>query len=161
MRGHRPVAREFVAERALGSDGTECVLWPFQIRDGYGVLWTPRPDRKLRSAHRAVLDAAGIESVAHQTEIRHLCGVRRCVNLARLKWGTKSENQRDRFQLHGDSHAGERNNRAVLTDSDVIAIRASALPYAELASMYGVSQSNIAMVRSGRTWSHLLDREAS
>lgn len=155
MRGHRPVAREFIATRALGNDGDECVLWPFRIRDGYGILQTPRPNRKTVCAHRAVLDAAGIRPLPGQTEIRHLCGVRRCVNLRHLRWGTKSENQQDRFQLHGDHNRGERNNRALLTEADVRAIRASSERYADLAVRYGVSRANIAMVRSGRTWAHL------
>lgn len=155
MRGHRPVAREFVAQRARGLDGDACVLWPFQVRDGYGVIRTPRPHRRSVTAHRARLDAAGIEPGLEHTEIRHLCGVRRCVNLAHLRWGTKSENQQDRFRLHGDSNHGERNPRARLTEDQVRFVLDSAETGVSLARLFEVSPSTIAMIRTRRTWTHI------
>ena len=159
MRGHRPVAREFIAARGLGQDGDGCVLWPFKLRDGYGVISTPRPDRRTRAAHQLVLEAAGIEKPSWAEEVRHLCGNRRCVNLAHLKWGTKSQNQSDRYQLHGDHNRGERNNRHKLTESAVLEIRASDDAHVRLAERFGVSPAAISMARSGATWPHLVRAE--
>jgi hypothetical protein len=156
MRGHRPVAREFIAARAEGNDGPCCVLWPFRLRDGYGVVSTPRPRRRTRPAHQLVLEAAGITQPGWATEVRHLCGNRGCVNLNHLKWGTRSQNQRDRFDLHGDSGPyGERNGRHRLTEEDVKMIRQSNEPQRALAKTFGVSVAAISMAKSGATWSHL------
>lgn len=141
--------------RAIGDDDNQCVLWPFRLRDGYGVLVTPRPERRTVTAHRAVLDAAGVRAGLGQTEIRHLCGVRRCVNLRHLRWGTKSENQQDRFRLHGDNNVGERNARAKLTEAKVRTIRASSDTDAALARRFGVSRAAINLARNRVTWAHV------
>jgi hypothetical protein len=156
MRGHRPIAREFIVERALGNDGDSCVLWPFKLRDGYGVVSMPRPGRRIRPAHQLVLEAAGVPRPAGATEVRHLCGNRACVNLAHLTWGTKSENQRDRYELHGDPGPdGERNGRHKLTEDDVREIRASHETQKVLAARFGVSPAAISMAKTGATWPHI------
>lgn len=65
---------------------------------------------------------------------------------------------------HMWSLKGENHNLAVLTEKDVIAIRAEfrRISYldtnmAELASKFGVSKSNISMIVNGKAWKHLLD----
>lgn len=136
-------------------DGDSCVIWPFRLRDGYGVVSTPRPERKIVLAHRLVLEAAGFTPSEEQTDTRHLCGVRACVNLNHLRFGTRSENQMDRFHLHGGSNAGERNGRAKLTDRDVREIRASNETDEVLAARYSVSRTTINFAKNRITWSHL------
>jgi hypothetical protein len=131
------------------------VLWPFGLNgDGYARIQEVGT-RRTRRAHQVVLEIAGFARPSLDHEVRHLCGVRACVNLIHLRWGTKSENQRDRFRVHGDHQRGERNAHHKLTAADVTAIRSrySAGERASaLAVEFGCSPSNISMITTGRTW---------
>lgn len=77
------------------------------------------------------------------------------MNLRHLKFGTRRENIQDRFRLHGDTNAGERNPRHRLTEVDVRAIRLSAETDAALASRYGVSPATVNFARNRVTWKHI------
>lgn len=142
----------FVRERAKQDDGPDCVLWPFGLRDGYG-----RVDTKDRNclAHRLVLELSGNPQPSPDLEVRHLCGIRRCLNRRHLVWGTHAENQQDRFRRHGDTMRGERNPRSKLTARDVATIRgrlSAGERVTDLAKEYGVSTGNISMIRTHTTW---------
>lgn len=50
---------------------------------------------------------------------------------------------------------GEMNPRSKLSESQVLAIRASTEKGVALASRYGVSKGTITDIRRGRTWPHL------
>lgn len=68
-----------------------------------------------------------------------------------LRWDTKSENSRDVVR-HGRSHT------AKLTAEDVLRIREARLFGAktkDLASVYGISQVNLARAATGRGWKHV------
>ena len=66
--------------------------------------------------------------------------------LSNLRWGTPKENHRT------INRNGEKNGRAVLTETDVIAIRSSDLPTKELARIYGRSQKYIQNILRGIVW---------
>lgn len=146
---------EFIAERAKGEDGDQCVPWPFATNpDGYGRVEVAR---RSRPAHQLVLETAGQPKPFDTAEARHLCPEpnRLCLNLRHLRWGTKSENQRDRYVLHGASMAGENNRRARLTATQVAEIRArlrSGSRTVDLAREYDVSNANIWQIKTRNTW---------
>jgi DNA-binding CsgD family transcriptional regulator len=50
---------------------------------------------------------------------------------------------------------GERNGQSKLTEEEVLDIRESTKPSAELADRYGVNSSTIRMIRTYATWTHL------
>jgi len=143
----------FCQARALGEDGIDiCVIWPFKRQEGYGRLGV---GTTTRPAHQIVLELAGLPCPGEGLEVRHLCGVRPCVNLNHLRWGTRSENQQDRFRRHGDTMRGERNPRAKLSSAEVDEIRgrlASGSRVADEARRYGVSSGTIYFIKSGQTW---------
>lgn len=65
---------------------------------------------------------------------------------------------------HAYSHAehrerttrrGMQNGNAKLTDGDVLAIRASAIPRDKIAAIYGVSPCTIKFIRNRRQWKHV------
>lgn len=85
--------------------------------------------------------------------VRHSCDNPPCVNPAHLLTGTPADNMRDKAERgRCNPPLGERNPLAKLTADKVREIRASGLSDTKLAAAYGVSQSNISMIRSGRTW---------
>lgn len=144
---------EFVRERARGLDAPDaCVLWPFALFDGYARIDL---HGRRKFGHQLVLELAGRLPSERAPEVRHLCGHRACVNLAHLKWGTRSENQRDRFRSHGDHLRGERNPRARLSAQQVADIRRRVLAgerHSALAREYGTARSTISMATTGQTW---------
>jgi len=91
--------------------------------------------------------------------VLHKCNTRSCVNPDHLYLGTDVENHADRVAagtalpppvLLGEAHAG-----SILTESQVIAIRASRDRHVDLAARYGVSTHAIAAVRSRKNWGHV------
>jgi hypothetical protein len=50
---------------------------------------------------------------------------------------------------------GEKHHKAVLTESDVRAIRLDARPSRVLGAIYGVSKTQILSIKNGKTWRHI------
>lgn len=144
----------FAKTRGAGGDPTDqCVLWPFHRKmDGYGRITI---NGRVRPAHQLVLELSGRPKPNAESEVRHLCANRLCVNLAHLVWGSRSENQRDRFRVHGDTMRGARNPRARLTESQVKEIRqrlAAGGRVKDEAARFRVSRATISLIKSGATW---------
>lgn len=95
-------------------------------------------------------------------ECRHLDGNKQNNNLYNLRWGTRSENQKDSVKhgthRHGNPR-GEQQGRAKLTESDVRMIiyiyRTGLFTQPEIAAVYDVSQSHISMIVTRRQWKHI------
>jgi hypothetical protein len=128
--------------------------WPWKLkkdRDGYGVL---KVDGKNIKAHKVMHGLF----YAHRAGpvVRHLCNNPACVNPNHLCAGTHAENAADRVAAHrsGDLR-GERNGRSKLTTAQVIEIRASKAPGAELARAYGISKVMACRIRRGAAWAHV------
>lgn len=79
--------------------------------------------------------------------------------VSNVRWDTKKGNAADRIK-HGTQTRGEDIHKAVLTEEQVAEIKA-ALPVwkygtgRSFAKKFGVSESAIHDVKSGRTWSHV------
>jgi len=85
--------------------------------------------------------------------VLHSCDNPPCINPDHLRVGTNDDNMRDRAERNRHARLfGERNPRAKLTESDVLAIRLSSLPQKELAARYAVSQSNISVIKRRESW---------
>ena len=83
--------------------------------------------------------------------IRHRCNNPPCCNPEHLTPGSHDDNMRDMA-------VSERSSTTKLTAAEVLSIRreyADGAQQRTLAAEHGVSQSNIAMVVSGRTWKHI------
>ena len=50
---------------------------------------------------------------------------------------------------------GERAGHAKLTDEEVVKIRLDSRKLSNIALDYGVTYSNVRIIKSGRTWTHL------
>ena len=147
---HTKTPAQFIRLCAIRTD--ECVLWNHRLTpSGYGQV--TMLGRSWR-AHRLALIVAscGIDRPEHHAA--HSCRNRSCMNHRHLRWATPSENQRDRLRDGTDSR-GEKSPHAKLTSDAVRLIRASDDSRSALAARFGVSESVIQRVRSGKKWTHV------
>lgn len=132
---------------------SNCLLWPFsKCGDGYGRLF--RRNRNYYVHRLVCYEVHGPPPTAKHL-VLHSCHNRSCCNPAHLRWGTPAENMAD--AVAAGRFICDRASSAKLTRSIVLFVRASSLPAPTLAAAFGVSDSAIHNIRSGRTWSHLRD----
>ena len=147
----RQVAQRFWA-KVQKSDG--CWLWTGYVDVlGYGIF---RFQGGPKKAHRVawILSNGPIPAGKH---CLHGCDVRRCVNVHHLFLGSHQENMADRDAKGRQwDRRGEKHPSAKLTQSDVIAIRASkGVPLRVLAEQHGVSLACVDAIRCRHTWKHV------
>lgn len=122
----------------------------------YPYVQLGRGKGNMRAVHRLVAEAFLGEPPAG-TEVCHNDGNPENCRMSNLRYGTPKENQADRF-AHKTAAIGEKHGMSRLDEEKVIEIKAllAAGHYqAELAKKYGVSQSQISMIKNGKRWSHL------
>jgi len=110
--------------------------------NGYGKVSIPGSS-KLMLAHRVVMEHHHGPS---KMLVLHSCDNPPCVRVEHLHYGTQQENIME---------AVERNRMAAylaprITDEQVAAIRASTERQVDIAKAYGVSQSYVSQIRSGK-----------
>lgn len=122
-----------------------CLIWPFNKRAGYGALII---DGKAICAHRYICELVNGPAPAGYVA-SHSCdrGHDACVNHHHLSWQTNSENQLRRKD-HKDGP------RFKLNWGDVETIRRlkGVETPVDTAKRFGVSESAIRQVQSGKTW---------
>lgn len=130
-----------------------CMLWLPDARrpDGYAEF---RTGRRTLLAHRVSLELADGEPPEDRQFALHGCRNRDCVAPEHLRWGNAIENMADKLR-DGTDNRGERHGNHSLTVSAVEDIRRREVSQHILAARYGVSQSAISLVQSGRRWAHL------
>jgi len=133
--------------------GDSCWMWrgnthPVNGYGSYGVDGT-----RTALAHRYSYELAH-GPIPKGLHVCHHCDVRDCVNPAHLFLGTAADNQADKV-AKGRQLKGSDAGMAVLTDADVLAIRASSDIQRVIAARYGISRPNVSLIRSRKTWSHL------
>lgn len=91
----------------------------------------------------------------------HTCDHKPCVNPDHLFLGTNSENIRDAIRKGftvGGPNPGEKNGRAILTETKVLRIRAlrdRGYTMQRLADRYGVSKTHISWIINRKSWQHI------
>lgn len=136
----------------------DCIIWPFSRNDkGYGVV---RYRDKIYIASSLMCELAHGPKPDDKDDAAHSCGNghKGCVNPSHLSWKTRKENASD-MTLHGTLAYGEKSPVAKLTETDVLDIRRRSLSETEfqkdIAREYGVKQSRVSMIKTGKTWRHL------
>lgn len=110
---------------------------------------------KSRARVREVMGAGSGQVVMHR------CDEPRCANPEHLSVGTQAENLADAWRkgrLRGSVGRGEQHQQARLTVGDVLVIRrlaAEGFSQRDIARQYGVHQSAISRVISGKRWGHV------
>jgi hypothetical protein len=86
--------------------------------------------------------------------VLHQCDNPRCVNPTHLKIGTRTDNARERTDRKRGP-VGSKVKQSILTELQVLEIRASSKSAKYLSALYGVGESNIYAIRSRTTWKHI------
>jgi hypothetical protein len=138
-----------------------CWIWTGSVnpQTGYGDVSDHTAGGKRISAHRHAYRLA--KGDPGELSVLHRCDMRLCGNPAHLFLGTHRDNWLDaiakgRRMITGP---GEANAAAKLTTEEVLAIRRSTARVADLVWQYGVNDSTIRRVLSGRNWRHVPDEE--
>lgn len=144
----------FLRVDALAYESDDCLIWPFAMsRSGYGNISV---NGSNTNASRFLCEMVhGVPPFPHM-EAAHECGNPACVNKRHLSWKTPVENAADRDR-HGTNMRGENHCFAKLSEPDVMRIRSMAgkVSQSRLAAEYGVSQSSIYLIQSGKNWRHV------
>lgn len=134
----------------------------FFCEDGYKryLLRRGGKSKKFYGHHLVAITYVGPRpSMLHQ--VRHLDGNRKNNHASNLRWGTVKENAADKV-AHGNSSRGEKNVKAKLTASDVVAIRkmvSETMSQTDIAKKFGVTHGAVNHIVNGHTWSWLKDDE--
>lgn len=145
-----------IFDNATPEPNTGCLLWLGGVnRDGYPtVFWEGR----TRLVTRLVM--GGGKPLPEGQCALHKCDVPCCVNPAHLWAGTQADNMADKVskgRARGHSMKGEKHPSRKLSDGDVRFIfeQRGRVMQRDLAARFGVSQTCISNIHSGRRWSHI------
>ena len=156
--------------KKYGDGPARCWIWPRALdKTGRGRIWI---GKTLMIATRAVWrELRG--PIQNGKLLCHHCDNPSCVNPDHLYTGTHADNMRDMAQrkrsfgarnpekcremgrqtgLKNTWAVGERNPKAVLTETEVARIRASKEPTKQLAAFYEVNRTTIQRIRGGTAW---------
>lgn len=125
-------------------------------QDGYlrVELWAlPRPPAS-RIVHLLVLEAF-VGPCPPGMEACHGDGDPGNAALTNLRWDTPQANADDR-RLHGTHIQGTRHGSNKLTEDQVREIRAASGSQKSIGAKFGVSQTTVWEIKTGRKWSHLV-----
>lgn len=130
-----------------------CWIWTAHSdKDGYGIL--PTSGAAIR-AHRFSFEYFNKVKIKKGQVVCHHCDNPSCVNPDHLFVGTVKDNCQDMLSKDRDAMIGVRNNKAKLSNLDVIEIKLSKEGTTKLSKKYGVCNSTIKRIRSGKSWRHL------
>jgi hypothetical protein len=147
-------AAKWMIDVALPYRGEECLTWPLAL-DKNGYARGRHPGIRTDRAHRVICILAHGEPPTDAHDAAHSCGRGHmgCVAPGHLSWKLPAENAADKL-IHGTQARGEQSPLHKLTGAQVAEIRslAGSMSTGKMAPMFGVSQSNIAMILRGETW---------
>ena len=134
--------------------GKDKILKPGEYRRGYmKVGLCKEGERKNFKIHRLVMLVFVGES---KLQVNHKNGIKTDNRLENLEYCTASENIQHSYDI-GVRSKGENHSRSKLT-----AIEARKIKYEhknmmqkEIAKIYGVSNAQVHMIRSGKSWKHI------
>jgi hypothetical protein len=136
----------FLSEPA---DDSDCWLWRGSRNERYGVMPSGG------GAHIFAYEAWN--GPVENSHVMHSCDNGFCVNPKHLSLGTHLQNMQDKV-AKGRQTKGEQVNTAVLTEEQVVSIikdKRLQRSHRLIADEYGVDESTIRAIRSGKTWKHL------
>lgn len=138
--------------------GPDDVCWEWMAgtnSKGYGVIGKGRRVDGLDYAHR-VSYMTYVGDIPDGHDVCHSCDNPKCVNPKHLFVGTRKDNMQDCVSKgRTNKPIGESHPKALLTEKDVLRIRASNETNKALAKKYQMSVSGIRSARVGISWKHI------
>jgi len=153
--------KEKIIRKSYPEPNTGCWIWGASINaDGYGIQKASLISNKVVTAHRVSYWIFKEHYNIDELSVLHTCDNPACVNPDHLFLGTQADNIADRHnkkRSRGGSVSGSKCIHSKLVESDVINIRALFPDKTEsqIASMYGVTQSNISAILNRKSWKHI------
>jgi hypothetical protein len=144
----KSASRQWLVDRA-NHDSDECLVWPFSTaRGGYGSFQYLGVHHY---AHRYMCELKHGPSPSDTHEAAHGCGNSSCVNPRHISWKTPTENKMD-CRLHGTDVKHRTGNVGKVTREQAAEIRSlkDTKTLKELSEQFGLSQSGIANICTGR-----------
>ena len=132
----------------------ECWPWRRSVRGGgYGQFHTGSHKlgtRKMRAAHVVACELANGPPPPGKPHALHAptCTTRLCCNGAHLRWGSHTQNMRDKM-ASGTQHRPSGWPARKLSDEEVDSIRLSEESCTVLGRRYGVSTAHISRIKRG------------
>lgn len=132
--------------KVLVTDG--CWVWVGALnRDGYGRFYFQYHNFPV---HRLAYEML-VGEIPKGMNVCHHCDNPACVNPAHLFVGSHADNMRDRNSKSRQSR-GSKRPAAKLTEEMIPLIRADQRTQCEIAADYGVTQSVISEIKTGKAW---------
>jgi DNA-binding XRE family transcriptional regulator len=137
----------------------ECWLWQNAIdEDGYGrANWYTVRGKRVRIAHRIAYEIF-YKVEPGELQVCHKCDNPPCVNPHHLFLGTNKDNHADK-KAKGRAPKGGRNWSSAFYDKHIPEVRRlrfeEKLTNKQIAQRYGVSESTISHICTGRSWKHV------
>lgn len=148
-------ADKFIRSMLNATPTDDCIILPFGRKgNGYGKIYV---NGKMIGAHRYVCEL--VHGAPDKGMIAlHSCGKGHlgCVNHKHLRWGTYSDNYQDSV-AHGTASIGAKCRSTKLTEDqvkEIIAIKGKG-SQKSIAERFGVAQSVISRIQSGKNWRHV------
>jgi len=143
---------------------TEKGCWEWQgalyKKTGYGKLFDSDYRRGVSLAHRFFYSHYIGYPIPDNVMVLHHCDNPPCVNPKHLFLGNHLINMQDCIAKGRKHHcSGILNHRAILTEAEVLEIRASYIPMVvtttDLSKKYGVSREQIHSIIARKSWKHI------
>lgn len=132
----------------------DCLFWPFYRNGLHGYPYLGCKGR-VRRAHRVMCELAHGPAPTPQHQAAHSCGNGKngCVNPRHVAWKTASENMLDK-RKHGTVAKNYWGRRGKITFEDAERIRslAGSMTQVELGEMFGLGETSIRHILSGKLW---------
>ena len=141
-------ASERLLSKAIFDKDTDCWLWiASKHSSGYGAFWF---NCRMDNAHRVSYEIF-VGYIPLGLFVLHRCDVEICINPAHLFIGSQSDNIRDAISK---GRISSEILATKLTRNEVNEIRwlKGKRSQGELAKTYGVNQSHISRIQSGKVW---------
>lgn len=144
-------AKAYLKNRTIENPSTGCWEWQKSTdKSGYGIIKHRFWGSVWLYTHRAMWHAC-YGDIKKGRVVMHKCDNPRCCNPAHLMLGTQSDNIQDMLSK-------DRSKSAKLTVEQVRSIKdllATNKSRGEIADLFGVSISTIALINSKKIWQHI------
>ena len=150
----RVVVRKYRSGKKDSIELLAQIIKPVKTSNGY-LHFTATRGQQLK-VHRAVIAAfRGLSDL----EVNHIDGDKQNNHISNLEYCTRGENIRHGIALglydNRPDVSGEKNGASKLSKKDIHKIKlllAKKVRQKDIAKMFCVSQSNISMIKNGKTW---------